>query len=103
MSKAPTIHPAFVACTNYVRDALGRADVGSFVLTIKASGRTMTDRNEVKIEYRVADNTWDGNAVTGNSLDAVVVELLRRHGWNETHQPLALPEPKVVSLVEDDA
>lgn len=100
MARAPIIHASFVACTNYVRDRLGEANVGSFSLTIAASGRTMTDRDEVKIEYRLSDNAWDGNAVKGNSLEAVTTELLRRHGWNATHAPLALPGPVVV---DDDA
>ena len=90
--RAPIIHASFVSCVSYIRSRLGEANVGGFTFTISASGRTMTDRSEVKIEYNLSDNDWSShNSVKGNSLEAVVDEMLRRHGWNSTHAPLALP------------
>ena len=100
--KAPLIHASFVACTNYVRERLAEANIGSFNLQIKASGRTMTDRSEVKIEYRLGDSEWGYNSVEGNSLEAVCTEMLRRHGWNESHKPLALPNA-AVDLADSEA
>jgi hypothetical protein len=102
---ARTLHAAFVAATEHVRDRLGAADMGSFSLTIAASGRTLSDKSEVKIEYRLGKSTY-GTAVTGNDLERTIKEMLRREGWNETNAPLALSGPKVISraptYVEED-
>ena len=83
----------FRAAVEKVRNELGNADVGGFHLTIKASGRTMTDRAEVKIVYTLGDSQWGSNTVEGDTLPNVLTEMLRRHGWNEAHAPLSLPAP----------
>lgn len=92
-TKAPSIHAYFAACVEHVRERFAEANIGSFCLTIKASGRTMTDRDEVKIEYNLTDSEW-GSGVKGNSLEAVIVEQMRRHGWDKSHAPLTLPKPR---------
>lgn len=84
----------FRAAVDHVRTSMGKADVGAFNFTIKASGRTLTDRSEVKIVYRLGQNDWSSaDAVEGDTLDNVLAEMLRRHGWNEAHAPLSLPAP----------
>jgi len=98
MSKllANKLHMAFVDATNEIRDRFGAANVGSFYLTITAEGRTMTDKNEVKIEYHLGTGRYDGASVKGNEFESCLVETLRRHGWDETHAPRAIagPSPK---------
>jgi len=89
-------HDAFVVAINEVRDRFGAADLGSFSLSIVASGRTLTDTSEVKIEYRLGKSKYD-TMVEGNDLERCIVEMLRRNGWNETNKPLALPGPKVIN------
>lgn len=90
------LHAAFVAATNEVRDRFGAADLGSFSLSIVASGRTLTDTSEVKIEYRLGKGKYD-TMVEGNDLERCIIEMLRRNGWNETNKPLALPGPKAIN------
>lgn len=81
------------AAVSHIRETLGQADIGGFHFTIKASGRTMTDRSEVQIVYKLGDSEWGANMVEGDTLDNVLAEMLRRHGWNEQHKPLSLPAP----------
>lgn len=81
------------AAVSHIREMLGNADVGGFHFTIKASGRTMTDRSEVQIVYKLGDSEWGANSVEGDTLENVLSEMLRRHGWNEAHKPLTLPAP----------
>lgn len=90
--RAPLIHASFVAATNYVRSRLAEANIGGFHFEITSSGRTMTDKSEVKIVYQLNDRDYSyGSTVEGNSLEAVVDEVLRRNGWQKAHAPLALP------------
>jgi hypothetical protein len=89
MNTNDRLHNAIVTATHEIRNRLGAADVGSFSFTIETSGRTMTDTSEVKIEYRVSAG-WDCS-VKGDELEACIVEVLRRKGWDDRHAPLALP------------
>jgi hypothetical protein len=89
MSLARELHLVYTSAVEEVRTRLGAADIGHFSFHIDADGRTLTDRSEVKIEYHLAAG-YDCR-VKGNDLNAVIVEVLRRHGWDEAHAPLALP------------
>ena len=77
---------------NVVRDYVGQADVGSFELTITVSGRTMTDRDETKVEYRLGPQ-YGSQSVRGSELGPVLDEFLRRNGWDLRHAPKTLPSP----------
>jgi len=83
------LHTAFMAATHEIRERLGTADVGSFSFSMNASGRTLTDQDEVKLEYVIGAG-WD-STVKGNDLDRCIVEVLRRKGWDDTNAPLSLP------------
>ena len=93
------LHDNVIRATTEIRSRLGDANVGSFDFTIHASGRTMTDADECKIEYNVGVSRYDGASVKGNDLERCIVELLRRHGWDETNAPKALPAPRKASGV----
>ena len=43
---------------------------------------------DLKVEYRLGE--WTEDRVTGNSIDAVVNEYMRRKGWDKRHAPLAI-------------
>jgi hypothetical protein len=92
------LHDVFIAATRHVRTRFGNADVGGFYLSIEAQGRTLTDEAEIKIEYRLGTGRYD-DKVTGNDLERCIVEMLRRHGWDETNAPKALPAPPVKKTV----
>jgi hypothetical protein len=83
------LHAAFVAAVNSIREQFGDADIGRFEFRVQSSGRTMTDANEVKIEY-VCCAEYESD-VRGNCLENVVEEVLRRRGWNNRNAPLSLP------------
>jgi len=92
MSMSSTrIHAAFITATHEVRNRLGQADIGRFELAIKASGRTLSELDDVKIEY-IVEAGYDC-IVRGNDLDRCIAEVLRRKGWDETNAPLSLPAP----------
>lgn len=84
------LHQVIVDAVDAVRCRLGNADIGGFTMTISASGRTMTEGNEVKIDYRVSPSSWETRTVTADTLDNAVDELIRREAWNGRHQPLSL-------------
>jgi hypothetical protein len=90
MSKLSSmLHATFIQATHEIRHRFGQADIGHFDFSMSASGRTMTDQDEVKIEYKVYAG-YDC-LVKGNDLDKVIVEVMRRKGWDEANAPLALP------------
>lgn len=88
-----TLNIAFRDAVETVRLILGDMDIGNFRLEVVASGRTMTDRNEVKIELRLSDTYYGDNTVKGAKLDKVIEEFGRRNGWNKANAPLALAAP----------
>jgi len=86
------LHNVFIAATHEVRRRLAAADLGGFTLQLKASGRTMTDQDEIKLEYILCAPQY-GPDVRGNDLERVITEVIRRSGWDETNAPQALPAP----------
>lgn len=84
-----TLHDEFAAAVRMVRDAMGAANIGSFLLSVSADGRTETDSDSIKIEYVIADGRY-GESVKGDSVEACLAEMLRRKGWNDNHAPLRL-------------
>jgi len=59
--------------------------VSYFSFTIEASGSVNGD---AKIEYKLYTN--DQEFIKGNSVDALVDEMLRRRGWTSHNKPLML-------------
>jgi hypothetical protein len=86
------LHKAFIAAAHTVRNGLAAANVSRFELSVKADGRTLTDLDEVKIEYTI-EAGYDC-IVKGNDLERCLTEVLRRKGWNTTNAPLSLPPAK---------
>jgi len=70
----------------------GTDSICRFEFTIKAEGRL---DGEVSIHFGLGEY---GTDVRGDSVSAVVQEFLRRHGWNERHAPLCLPNVSVDPL-----
>lgn len=79
-----------VALVEAIREFRGRAAmVGVKHLTIGIDTEGRVD-GDWKITYQVGER-YQSNSVSGNTLDDVFKEFLRRRGWNESHQPLCLP------------
>lgn len=77
-----------------VREQLkGCPNLSCFDLIINAEGRV--DDGEVKITFGVGKYSYD--RVTGDTLQAVLDEFLRRRGWQQVHAPKALAYEKVPS------
>jgi hypothetical protein len=91
-SLARQLDQTFRTAVHDVRDTLSSQNIGDFELTMHACGRTMTDADSVKIEYRIGGRYSD-DSVRGNDLYKVLVEYMRRKGWNDTNAPLALAAP----------
>ena len=87
---AKSLHTEVVNAIHYIRGRLGEKNIGYFEFNIKVEGRTESCRDNVKIEYHLNHN-YDCR-VKGDKLEAVVTELLRRKGWDDTHAPLAISD-----------
>ncbi len=68
-------------------------DLSSFNLTITASGRLHD--GTVKLKFSLAPDDYGYGGVEGDSINPVLEELLRRHGWEKVHSPKALAYEKV--------
>jgi hypothetical protein len=79
-----------------IRAALAEADISEMDFEIYASGR-IHDGN-LRVRFKLGEY---GDRTQGGSVEAVVEEYLRRHGWNERNVALCLPA--VPAQVEDDA
>ena len=74
-----------------------------FHFIVKANGRILD--GEVKLSFSLNPNGWDDpRTVTGNSMQGVVDEYLRRAGWNAVNAPLQLgaPTPKPEQVSDDE-
>ena len=79
-----------------VRAALAAANLpADFNFRVEASGR-VTD-GEVKLAFRLGPDGYSSGAVEGNSIEPVVSEYLRRHGWKKVNAPLAISFQEVPS------
>lgn len=74
-------------------ELLKAEDLSSFSFTITASGRLHD--GEVKLKFALAESTYGEGRVEGDSIQPVLDELLRRHGWEKIHSPKALAYEKV--------
>ena len=71
-----------------IKRALGaNENLSSFHFTIEASGRLDGD---TEISFALRQTSY-GSEVRGDSVEAVVDEFMRRHGWDRRHAPLCLP------------
>lgn len=93
------LHQYFILAVEHIRERLGAEDIGAFQLELACSGRTMTDQSECKIEYRLAPSAYGGGTVVGNSLEAVIEEVIRRHHWEHRNAPLALPPARNEEII----
>jgi hypothetical protein len=60
-------------------------EISRFHLRITAEGRV---DGEVRLTFSLGEY---GDSVSGNDLNVVTEEFLRRHGWDLRHAPLCLP------------
>lgn len=67
--------------------------------TIEVEGRVHT--GDLELKYSIGSY---GSEVSGNSIDEVVKEWLRRNDWKKRHEPLCLPnaEPAPPALDHDE-
>ena len=83
-----------------VREALARDETLSAMrLIIKAEG-SMT--GDLKLEYSIAVSEYSP-AVSGDNLNAVADEFMRRRGWSAVHEAKALIYHKIPGDDTDDA
>ncbi len=68
-------------------------DLSSFSLKMEVKGRV--HEGDVKLSYGIGSEY--GTEVTGDSLNAVLDEYLRRHGWKKVHEVKALSYEKIPS------
>ncbi len=88
MNNTRDFHSKILSTVAAVKEEISKIeDVPEFLLKIVASGRIDGD---VKIEFTLSESSYAPD-VTGGDLAAVVTEFLRRHGWNQRHAPLCLP------------
>lgn len=80
---------ATVEVVKGIRTILAADDNGPnyFEFTIKATGRVRD--GEVEIKFSLGENGYTNN-VSGDKVEAVVTEYLRRIGWQKAHEYLAL-------------
>ena len=78
-----------VTASAWVREQLRRADIGqNFTLTIKVEGPIQT--GEALLTYQLDHSRNYDSSVSGNSLNEVTFELLRRSGWKASNHGLQL-------------
>lgn len=70
-------------------------EISEFSVKIEASGRVHD--GEVKLSFAIAPNSYGYNEVKGRELNAVLEEMMRRHGWQKKNDPLAIAYEKVPS------
>jgi len=71
-----------------MRDQLAENNIGRFHLEVQAAGDT--NGGSTIIEYRLSQYNYSSDVVKGNDLQTVVVEYIRRHGWQERHDPVLI-------------
>jgi hypothetical protein len=71
-------------------------DIHRFAFEINATGRVHD--GEVKITFKIGEY---GAAVTGNTVDAAVLEFQRRNGYDSRHSGLVLTGPGTVQSTDD--
>ncbi len=72
----------------------GMENLSSFELVIKAEGRV--HEGDVEITFKLEHGYYEGTT-TGNNIDAVVTEFMRRMGWKQLNMPLCLPSVEKVN------
>ncbi len=73
-----------------IREQLAEANIPVMRLDIEVSGRTHD--GDLEIVFKLSKDSYNTVGHTaGGSLDAVVDEFIRRHGWSQRHAALCLP------------
>lgn len=88
--KHSQLHAYLISAIDEIRARLGAANIGNFDFSIEATGRTL-GTNETKIEYKLG---YYSEQVKGGKLEPVITEFLRRKGWQEVNDAVALPAPE---------
>lgn len=90
----------------YVREELKHIDeIHTLNFSIDISGRLHD--GELKIKFEIGSTYGAGGSVKGGNIEDVLVEYMRRFGWDKRNQPLELsfaPEmpPVRPSLTDDE-
>jgi hypothetical protein len=97
-----SLEGAIKRAVKQVRRALRNADEGSeFHFRIYAYGRVQD--GETRLEISLADSPYSSSgAVTGHSIQPVIDEYLRRHGWDKLNAPLAISFDGTQAAVPDE-
>jgi hypothetical protein len=74
--------------------------LSEFSLEIEASGRVLD--GDIDLSYSLSKSSYGAGKVSGDKLDAVLDEFLRRNGWEKLHAPKAIGYHKIPSDDTDE-
>ena len=84
-----------------IRKELSKVEtLSEFKIDIEISGRVHD--GDVKLEYALSRSAYGSGKVTGDNIQAVLDEFLRRNGWEAVHAPKAIGYEKVTSDDSDE-
>lgn len=95
---ASQMHNVILMLAQEIREEFDKENKSYIHLDIKVTGRT---RDELKLTYSLSTCQFGGNAVTGGSVDRVLMEVLRREKWQEYNDAALLPKPCDAPVNED--
>jgi len=97
--KKSSLESQVAGTVNSIRDLIAMDDQSPnyFNFRIEAEGRVRD--GEVKITFKIGESSYT-NVVSGDSVEAVLTEYLRRINWQKAHDYLALPRVDTTSTVE---
>ena len=86
LRNARRFEEAVKAIAQELRQCFNLADLSHLRFEVKVQGRVHGD---LKVSFSMSDASWGGD-VEGHSIQPILLELFRRHGWNKRHTPQAL-------------
>jgi hypothetical protein len=81
---------ALVQEVKRIREKLSQVEsISSFQLEIEITGRV--HEGDLEVRFKLGQLYSTGGQVKGGSIEPVVLEYLRRFGWDEKHQVKLIP------------
>ena len=71
------------------RKMFGEHDASYLTISIEASGPV--DHGDMKITFRIGEDSYGDGSVKGGNLDQCATEYFRRKGWSRANDYIALP------------